>query len=35
MSYIIYDVLLPHLGHLGAEYWAKLLIVNPIGNFGR
>jgi len=33
MSYIIFDTLLPYLGQAGAEYWAKMLIVNPIGGF--
>lgn len=33
MSYIIFEALLPHLGQAGAEYWAKLLMINPIGGF--
>jgi len=33
MSYIIFDTLLPYLGQTGAEYWAKLLMVNPLGGF--
>lgn len=31
MSYIIFDTLLPYLGQAGAEHWAKLLVINPIG----
>ncbi|BCN44651.1 hypothetical protein RE9431_29280 [Prescottella equi] len=33
MSYIIFDTLLPYLGQTGAEYWAKLLMINPIGGY--
>ncbi|MGF7124435.1 hypothetical protein DEU38_103245 [Rhodococcus sp. AG1013] len=30
MSYILFDTLLPVLGKTGAEYWAKLLMINPL-----
>lgn len=30
VSYILFDYLLPILGPGAAEYWAKLLVVNPI-----
>lgn len=30
MSYLLYDVLLPQVGHDVASYWAHLLVVNPI-----
>ncbi len=30
MSYILFDYLLPILGPDAAEYWAKLLVVDPI-----
>ncbi|AXY52788.1 hypothetical protein YT1_3384 [Rhodococcus ruber] len=30
MSYLLYDFLLPYLGHEAASYWAHLLVVAPI-----
>ncbi|MBB5915646.1 hypothetical protein BJY24_004558 [Nocardia transvalensis] len=30
MSYLLYDFLLPYLGHEGATYWAQLLVIDPI-----
>ncbi len=30
MSYLLFDFLLPLIGAEGAEYWAKLLVVDPI-----
>ncbi|MET0197896.1 MAG: hypothetical protein ABW364_11740 [Rhodococcus fascians] len=29
MSYLLYDALLPQLGHDIATYWATLLVINP------
>ncbi|MET4046630.1 hypothetical protein ABIB34_000374 [Rhodococcus sp. UYP5] len=30
MSYLLYDLLLPQVGHDVATYWATLLVINPI-----
>lgn len=30
MSYLLYDALLPQLGHDIAVYWASLLVVGPV-----
>lgn len=30
MSYILFDFLLPLVGPSAAEYWATLLVVDPI-----
>lgn len=30
MSYLLFDFLLPLIGPTAAEYWAQLLVVNPI-----
>jgi hypothetical protein len=30
MSYLLFDFLLPLIGQSAAEYWAQLLVVNPI-----
>lgn len=30
MSYLLYDALLPQLGHDVAEFWASLLVINPM-----
>lgn len=30
MSYLLFDFLLPIVGPTAAEYWAHLLVVNPI-----
>lgn len=30
MSYILFDFLLPIVGPSAAEYWAKLLVIDPI-----
>jgi hypothetical protein len=29
MSYLLYDALLPQLGHDAATYWATLLVIYP------
>jgi hypothetical protein len=29
MSYLLYDALLPQLGHDAATYWATLLVIAP------
>ena len=29
MSYLLYDLLLPQVGHDVATYWATLLVINP------
>lgn len=30
VSYLIFDALLPWLGHDAASYWAHLLVIDPI-----
>jgi hypothetical protein len=30
MSYLLYDFLMPYLGHDVSTYWATLLVVDPI-----
>lgn len=30
MSYLLYDALIPYLGHDAASYWAHLMVVAPI-----
>lgn len=30
MSYLLYDVLLPQVGHDVAAYWATLLVIAPV-----
>ena len=30
MSYLLYDALLPQVGHDVAVYWASLLVINPV-----
>jgi hypothetical protein len=30
MSYLLYDALLPQLGHDIAAFWATLLVIGPV-----
>ncbi|VFA98526.1 Uncharacterised protein [Nocardia cyriacigeorgica] len=30
VSYILFDFLMPIIGAAAAEYWATLLVINPI-----
>jgi len=30
MSYLLYDALLPQVGHDVAVYWASLLVIKPV-----
>lgn len=30
MSYLLFDFLLPILGPSAAEYWAQLLVIDPV-----
>lgn len=30
MSFLLYDLLLPQVGHDAASYWAQLLVIAPV-----
>lgn len=30
VSYVLYDFLVPYLGESAAQYWATMLVINPL-----